>query len=261
VKSWAAAVPAALLALAGCRSVPSAVPLPPGDQRPDAFLASLADREQGRQALRGVARVALEGPAGNARSKQILVVERPARLRVEVQGPFFNQLVAVLVSDGARFELFRAQDRSVERGVMDPALLYRVSGIPLRPADAVEMLLGVPPIGGALMPGSAMALSNGLVRIDLLDEGRILVRRVEFDSAAQLRRVEVRTVDGELAWEARYDDYRSVGGALFAHDIALEFPLTGSRAKISFQHVELNPELSPEVFVLGLPATREGESG
>jgi hypothetical protein len=249
VSRRAFALAALLLFVSGCQSLPTATSLPPHDSRPAALLRGLAARGAERHSLRGVAKVALEGPGGASRSRQILVVERPSRLRVEVQG-FLSQLVAVLVSDGERFELFRAQDGSIEQGDVQPGILYQVAGIPLRPEAVVEVLLGAPELGGQALPGPAALLSDGDVRIDLVEEAGVGLRRLQFDPEANLRRLEVRTDDGELAWRVSFEDYRPVGGLSFAHDIVLEFPLAEARAEVTFQQVELNPELPPEVFAI-----------
>lgn len=260
MRSGGAPLLAVALLVASCRSLPVATPLPANDARPDALLAALAAANDARKSLRGVARVAIDGPAGESRSKQILVVARPALLRVEVQG-LLDQLVAVLVSDGARFELFRAREGSIEQGEIRPGLLFEVAGLPLRPDEAVDVLLGVPAPGLHTRRGPAASLSNGLVQVDLLDEGGGPLRRLEFDAGAQLRHLEVRAPDGSLAWEARYDDYRAVGDTTFPFAIALEFPEVEARAEISFQWVELNPELPPGIFALDLAGAAIGGRG
>ena len=85
---------------------------------------ALRRTKSSRQALRGRARLAVDDAKGRVkvRGRQLLVVERPARLRVEVQG-LLDQTVAVLVVDGDRYELFRADDRSYRSGVLPPGLL------------------------------------------------------------------------------------------------------------------------------------------
>ena len=251
------ALVALLLFVPGCQSLPTARSLPPDDLRPATLLRGLVARGAERHSLRGVAKVALEGPAGASRSRQILVVERPARMRVEVQG-FLNQLVAVLVSDGERFELFRAQDRSVEQGDVHPGILYQVAGIPLPPEAVVGVLLGAPDLGPRPLPGPAALLSDGDVRVDLVEEAGVGLRRLLFDPEANLKQLEVLTNEGELAWKVRFEDYREVGGLSFAHDIVFEFPLAEAHAEVRFQQVELNPELPPEVFGL---RPLSGESG
>jgi hypothetical protein len=111
-------------------------------------------------------------------------------------------------------------------------------------------LLGAPDLGPHLLPGPAALLSDGDVRVDLVEEAGVGLRRLQFDPEANLRQLEVLTDTGELAWRARFEDYRLVGGVFFAHDIVLEFPLAEAHAEVTFQQVELNPELPPEVFGL-----------
>ena len=181
------------------------------------------------------------------------MAERPARLRVEVHG-FLNQLVAVLVSDGRHFALYRPGAPGLEQGPVHASLLEEVTGLPLRPEEAVAVLLGAPSLGAA-RPGRAEVLSDGTLRVELAGDG---ARRVTFDQASNLRRLEVR--QGERVLHVRYDDYRSVGGVPFAHDIALEFSEPEARAEVSFQEVELNPELPPGTFVLRLARLSRGRA-
>lgn len=238
---------------AGCRTPLGPVqPLPPGDARPSALVADLARQARTRHSLRALAHLSLDGPAGSGRAKQVLVLERPARLRVETLG-FLDQTVAVLVTDGERYRLFRTQERTLEEGRVHPALLYEVAGVALTAAEAVEVLLGVPAPPLDLLPAGGALLPDGGLRIDLAGARGALQRRLEFDDQQRLRRVEVRDA-GRVLWEARFDEYRPVGAASFAHRVELRFPPTDTRARVSFRHVELNPELPPEVFVLRLPA-------
>lgn len=235
----------ALLAT-GCRTLPPATPLAPGDPRPQALLTTLRGLSEARHALRGVARISLEGPAGEGRAKQLLVVERPARLRVEILG-FLNQTVAVLVTDGTRYQLFRSDDRSVEEGPVRPDLLEAVAGVRLTPAEAVDVVLGAPRAGPEARIVGGAALPTGGIRVALEDPAAAERRTLEFDEAGRLRRLRVQGSEG---WSARFDDYRRVGEAWFAHEIELRFPGTGSRAALRFGDVELNPELPPGLFAL-----------
>ena len=98
------------LALFGCRSAPVAwTPLAADDPRPALRVAALQALAQERHALRATGRVEAEGPAGSGFSKQLLLVERPARLRVEVIG-LLEQRVLVLATDGERYELYEGSE-------------------------------------------------------------------------------------------------------------------------------------------------------
>lgn len=246
-----AAAVAALLA-AGCRtSLPPAVPLAPEDPRPVALLASLGERGAELQALRGLAKLSVEGPEGSLRSKQVLVVARPARLRVEVLG-FLSQTVALLATDGETYDLFQVKERRFERAPVHPGLLWEVAGIALAPDEAVRVLLGAPDLED-LAPAGAVALPEGGVGVLLADAGGSRRRGVEFDSGGALRRLTAWRPGGLVAWDVRYDDVEERDGLAFAHQIALEFPATGVEAEIDLDRVELNPSLGSKVFELEPP--------
>jgi len=249
---------AALLAATACRTpVPVAIPLPPDDPRPAALLEAWAGAAGERRGLRGRARLAVDGGDGavRLRGKQILVLERPSRLRVEILG-LLNQTVAVLTTDGERFELFRAHDRSYETGSVHPNLLWEQAYLALTPEEAIELLLGLPAPDRSLAPVAAFGDAAGGVSLELADAAGRLRRRAGFDFEGRLRRLEVLDGADELVWRAEFDEYAAVGGEPFAHAVSLEVTAGRTRAEISLSDVELNPELPPDIFRLRAP---EGE--
>ena len=242
---------ASLLLAAACRTIPPPVPIPPDDPRPRALLEAWAERANERQGLRGVARLAVDGEETGVRIRavQIFAIERPSRLRVEVLG-LLNQTLAVLVTDGERFELFRAKERSFETGLVHPLLLWQEAHLALTPEETVDLLLGAPMPDPELVAAAAERTSDGEIRVSLADADGALRQRVAFDADARLRWIEVRDPAGELAWRARYDDYSPVDGTPFAHAISLDVSTGGTHAEISLRDLELNPELSVDVFRL-----------
>ena len=248
----AAALVAGLLLASACRTVVPAVPLPPDDPRPTAFLSRWAELAAERRGLRGIARLAVDADAVEIRGKQVLVVERPARLRVEILG-FLGQTQAVLVTDGDRFELFRADNGGFESGEVRPGLLWEVAHLALTPAEAVGLLLGVPTLDAALRMVRAERTGEGEIRIDLADASGTLRQRVVFDAEARMREVVMFESDGGVAWRARFDDYAHVGDAPFARKISLDVRAGDTHAEISFRDVEINPDLPDGVFALRKP--------
>ena len=100
MKRAALALAAALLLQIGCRTLPSqVVRLAVDDPRPHALLADWTARAGELRSLRGSARVSLDGARGASFARQLLALERPARLRVEVLG-LLNQRIAVLATEG-----------------------------------------------------------------------------------------------------------------------------------------------------------------
>jgi len=246
------AVVAALLCWATACATPVAFrPLPAGDPRPDRLLADWADLARQRQRLRGLARLAVDGYDGSVqlRGKQLLVVERPSRLRVEILG-FLNQTLAVVATDGEGFEVYRAEDQRYETGVVDEQLLWKEAGIDLSPAEAVAVLLGVPISEPLPAPANAARDADGRIRIDLVDARGSVVQRVTFDPAGQLRALERLDDSAAVLWAARFDAYRDVGGSAFAHSIEVDVRSGTTHAEIAFRNVELNPDLPTGTFQL-----------
>lgn len=246
-----AATAVAFLALAtACRTLAPAHPLPPDDPRPASLLARWFEEAEQRRALRGVARLAIDADAVvPLRGRIVMVLERPARLRLEILG-LFGQALAVLVTDGDRFQFFRADDRSIDSGRVHPGLLWNLAYLPLTPEEAVGLLLGLPTPDPALGPVGARLAPDGEVQIDLADATGTVVQRVAFDAEARLRWIEVRDTRGRPLWRAHFDEYERVDELPFAHRISFHSVDGDSRAVISFRDVELNPELPAGIFAL-----------
>jgi len=247
-----AAVGAALLCWATACATPIPLqPLSPDDPRPRQLLDDWVERTSQRQRLRGLARLAVDRNDGSVRlrGKQLVVLERPSRLRVEILG-FLNQSLAVIATDGVGFEVYRAEDQSYEAGEVDERLLWNEAGIDLSPEEAVAVLLGVPISEPLPTPANAVRDGHGRIRIDLADARGIVVQRATFDPAGRLRAFEVLDHSGVVLWAAQFGEYRDVGGSAFAHSIGLDVRSGNTRAEISFRNVELNPELPPGLFRL-----------
>jgi len=217
-------------------------------------VAAWAQAAEQRQALRGRARLAVDAGDGDVRlrGRQLIALERPARLRVEIQG-LLSQTVAVLVTDGSRYELFQANDRSYHSGPVHPGLLWEQAHLDLTPEEAIDLLLGMPTPDPALTPSAALADVEASVRLDLADAAGNVRRRALFDAGGLLRRVEVFDAAGERLWTAEFDGYAPVDGIDFAHVVSLDVATGGTRAEITLKDVQLNPSLSPDIFRLRAP--------
>jgi hypothetical protein len=257
-----AAVCAALLCWAtACATPISFQPLSAGDPRPRRLLDDWAERASHRQRLRGLARLAVDREDGSLqlRGKQLVVVERPSRLRVEILG-FLNQSLAVVTTDGEDFEVYRAEDQSYEAGKVDAHLLWKEAGIDLSPEEAVAVLLGIPVSEPLSAPANAVRDADGQIRIDLTDAQGSVVQRVTFDPDGRLRAFETLDDSGAVLWVAQFGAYRDVDGSAFAHSIEVEVRSGMTRAEISFRNVELNPDLPAGMFRL-FPSGEGAASG
>ena len=235
----------ALLLLSGCRTAPVAwTPLAPDDPRPALVTAALRELAAERHALRASGRVKTEGPAGSGSSKQLLLVERPARLRVEVIGGVLEQRVLALATDGARYDLYRAERPGLESGEVHPDVLDEVAGLPLTPEAAASLLLAAPLAPGT-QPSAARADPGGGLSLDWPDQ------TLDFDAAGRLVALAYHPGDRPVL-NARWSDWRETPGAAggFPHRLELELFEPAARWELDYRQVELNPVLAPELFSL-----------
>ncbi len=243
-----------LLFLQACQThtpTPVPVPVPTPDAASQrlgrALMESQREREGLRHALRGRSRVSLDGAVNGSFSKQVVLLERPARLRLEVIG-LLNQRVAILATDGDRYALFRRESPELERGAVHPGVLWEVAGVPLTPELAVALLLGLPPVPEPDAPFYATR-DGGAVEVNFRGVGDSL-RSFHFDTLGRLVAFRLAGSKGELLLDVRYGDFRDVGDGSFAHNLELSFPEQEAKATVAFREVELNPEIAPELFEL-----------
>ncbi|MEZ4280152.1 MAG: hypothetical protein R3F21_11120 [Myxococcota bacterium] len=264
-------------------------PLPIDDARANRVVEAYLAASAARTGLRGSARVALAGPDFKLNRPQRIVVERPARLRFEVIG-LFEQLAAVIVSDGRRYGFYDASTGEMEEGPLVPSLLWELAKVDVEVAEAVGILLGAPrPRSGSaraavwLEPADhiGIAFANGLgaPRPDCpaepergwLDaacfaEAGDLARGGDaflFDPAGHL--VELRAYDaaGALRFRARFEDYGAIGEGAerveFPNSVTIDSPGVGSQARFAWNRVMLATDLPDRLF--RLPERRAGQGG
>jgi outer membrane biogenesis lipoprotein LolB len=255
---------ACLLVLAGCRTMPTPVemqPLPPDDPRPQRLVTEWIQGAAQRTALRGSARMAVdaEGERGQTlslRVRQTLAIERPARLRIEVQS-LLGTTLAVLAVDGREYALFETETRRFERGPLEAAPLWRIARLSLRPEDVIEALLGGPAADPGMQLRAAFSAPDGGVLVEV-DDAALTRRKLLFDAEGRLRSLDVSAPELST-WRAAYDDYEPVDGQPFAHRVSID--TAEARAVLQLRDVELNPTLPADIFRLDGLAARAGAEG
>lgn len=250
------------LALCACQTTPPLRPLPEGDPRPDSLLSRWMSSVADRVALRGRARLsvdferAVNGAPLHMRSKQRVVLARPAQLRVEVEG-LLGTTLAVLAVGEEEYAWFESESRRYESGAVHDALLWNVVGLDLTPAEAVGVILGAPQMDPGLRLLGAWDAGAGVTRLALGEPGGEPTRSLDLDAEARLRRFAVLPDAAAFGWEADFDDYALVSGRPLARRVTIETE-DGTRAVLSLSDVELNPALSPDIFRFERPG---GEGG
>ena len=285
-------LPVALVSLVGllfvglaCRTAPPAgllrgAPLPLEDERASRLVDDYLTRTETRRALRGSARVALSGPDFKLNRPQNVVVARPARLRFEVVG-LFEQLAAVLVSDGETYGFFDASTGEMETGAVTPDLLWSLGKVDLAVDEAVAILLAAPrppPFGARAAVwrededrvGVAFASSSARAREDcpptpdrgwqdaacfgepgdLMDGGEVFV----FDGTGRLVEVRAYEPGGALRYLARFTGFRPIadesGSVEFPASVEIQSPAVRAEARFDWKRVQLTAEVDDRWFRL-----------
>jgi hypothetical protein len=234
----------ALLALAGCRTLPAAEhEVAADDPRVTLRLAALRALAAERTGLRANARSRSESLDGGSFTSQLLLAQRPASLRIEVIG-LLQQRILVLATDGARYELYRAEGGLREAGPVHPGVLEEAAGLPVTPEAAVGLLLAAPRAPEGL---PLRATENGAGELALHWPEETLA----FDAEGRLAALQFRP-DGRDVLRARWSDWRDTPRGAFPHRLEVELPEAGARLALELRQVELDPALPPELFRLGL---------
>ena len=266
-------------------------PLAIDDERAERVLGDYLEMLAGRPGLRGSARVALSGPDFKLNRPQRIVVERPASLRFEILG-LFDQLAAILATDGREFGFFEAATGEITRGRVSPSLLWDLAKIDLSPEEAVGLLLGTPePAPGVgrsavwLEPDGRIALAFAWPREDpaaaclsgassalfdpecfvgeeALAEGGEVFFFDEAGRLVELRSLEVAGIVRLRVLFERYEPLDGVDGAdgvIFPKRITIRSPAALSEARFDWKRVMFATDLSDRLFVL--PEPRRTERG
>jgi hypothetical protein len=245
-----------LVALAvGCVSAPrdlerldAAKPVAVDDPRIVALAGALAATAGDRSSLVGSAHLSLKAPDLRFSRPQRVALQEPAQMRVEILG-LFDQVAAILTTDGKRFQLYEPGATDIQEGPVSAALLWQVARVDLEPAEAVSVLLGAPWQASARLE-AARELPDGTLLLAYRHPHTGGRRVFEFAPPAYLTRVRERAADDSLVWQVSYDDYRAVGERAFAHSIVISFPRVDAQADFHFETAELNRRLPASAFDL-----------
>jgi hypothetical protein len=215
------------------------VPRPVPPEVSAALLERLRREGAERTSVRGLASVRLESPSGRGRLREVILAERPDRLRLESLN-FFGQSDTVLVADSDRYAFY--DGRVVERGDGLRGVLRERFGLDLTPEEAVEALLAAP----ELDPDPDLRV------VAYGEEHRVSVaqRRLSMKPDGELVALEALDPDGRTRWVARYGRWREIEGGRYPFLVHLEFPNTRASAEVSLREVELNPPLDRGMFAL-----------
>jgi hypothetical protein len=239
-----------MLACAGCATQPN----------PDLYLAQarayaadLSNREAAPRALSTSAIMDYAGGGQHFRARENLLIQRPAKIRVEVMSA--AGVALVVATDGDETAVFNPAKGVLMRGPATAATLDRYARIPLPPEAAVRMLLGLVPDGSMLAsPPAAMTLPgphNDNQAILVYREPGGVTDEIGIGADRKLASVTEKLADGRVGYHVDYGDWREAGkGIETPCSITAEFPRTGAKVAFTFENPVADPKIPAGAFVL-----------
>jgi len=216
--------------------------VPPGGE----LIANLK-RSDVFRSLDGTARVRLESDGKSYTVTQLLLAEKPDRLRLDLLSPFGQPLLQ-LATDGRQLTALLPPDAVFYLGEASDRNLQRFTRLPLQLPDLIALILYQVPLI-AYDDESVTPLGNGLV-LEL--SGREGLRQVlRFDHERRLVEASYYCAE-ELQLRLLYDDFDD-GPPPFPRAIRFEMPAQKSSASLRFSELILNPELPEGRFRLNPP--------
>lgn len=253
----AAAACAAALYATGCAALSGPAPPPPASAPPltGAQLKPLIHELERRdlQLVSMQSGAVMEYTAGDhhIKAREQITVSRPASLRVEVMSPFGVELI--LASRGKHLEIFEPSQHRFIRGVADASTLDRYVRIPMEPADAVRLLMGLVPGMPQLAAVAPRSItSEGAMTVAAWRGVNAGTRELGFVDG-RLAMVRERSADGRVIYDIRYSEYRDIGGLMFPYLVDAEFPLAGSHVTFRYERPIVNGAVDSSMFVLRPP--------
>jgi len=240
---------AILAVLPGCALLTRQAQQPevfPEERRPAQELAqSLIRRNSELKSLRTLAGVYYSGTEGRQSFQEVVLVQRPDRLRLETLSPLGALLI--LTASGDEMAGFHTREGIFYRGKSSIENLYRFTQIPLGVGELTAVLMGLPPVAG-----EAEWKNDGpsIVR-DLVAGWK---ESITFHPSQPLPiRWQRLSPEGKVEMSARFSDFTDTPAGPFPLKIILEAPMQQRRLEITYKEPELNVDLASALFVQQKP--------
>lgn len=214
----------------------------------DGLVQELIDNSALISSIQGLAKVTVKAPMTSIDGVQVVIAEKPDRLRAETLSPFGTPLVSLTAADGQLGVLLAAQNLYYT-GAATPENLELFVHIPLNVPDLVNLLLHQPPLIDAWKEEAFNLKDGGWL---LLRYGTMQRQELVLNQNRQV--VEVSYFkNNDLLIKATYANFRG-HGTLFPALLTLEVPEKYATVSLDFSDAETNGRLRPGIFDVKAPA-------
>jgi len=208
----------------------------------------------------GDARLKINSRQGSGSVSLFVAVSRPSFVHLETLG-FFGKLQAVLVSDGARFGLYQADQGKYYRGPASPQNLSRFLPLVRPIPELVQLMLGQAPRVPARAASLQLDSRSRNYLVTLVSDG--VVQRLWVEPAnCRVRKSEIPGADG---YQVEFDDFESAGATAYPRQIKLSASNPPTQLELQYKDVSVNGAVDGALFEMvppsGVPVIEVDEEG
>ena len=216
----------------------------------------VAERDRALQSMQTEAVMQYTAPDRHPpRVREQITAKRPDSLRVEAMSAF--SIALILATSGKHLAIFEPSKNKLVRAAATADTLNQFIQIPMAPADAVTLLLGI-------APGSASLADRKPDTIAMEDDMTVAswtmppgARRELGFRDEQLAMVRERNATGMIEYDVRYSEYQDLGGLLFPYVVDATFPVAQSHVSFHYKRPIINGDVPDSTFVLAPPAANQ----
>jgi outer membrane lipoprotein-sorting protein len=245
IKIIAVVLVTAMLSMTGCARKETAVAKPmPMTAEASRVLYALNSRNDSIRTVRAIGKLTVYDGESEDKTDVAMVLVPPGGFRADAMDPIAD-VSASMGSEGKYIWVWLPQKNKIYKRRATRSNLRRFAHIDSKLEDFIYMLTGSIPTGEqeVIEPvgserGHFLFRMKG-VELWMDKKGEVPYRIVRYREPPK---------SGGVRYEVVFKDYRKVGGVLFPYRIFAKFPAQGSAAIIEYTDIELNGEVSPDVF-------------
>ncbi len=222
---------------------------------PEYILQKIHQNDRTRIGLQGTAKVSVDAPNGRYVRNVAVIVERPARLRLEAIPYFGTPDFLLSVNDGV-LKVFLPGEGHFYIGRSTKENLFSFFRIMLDAEEIIPLLTGALP---PTIPGTAQlrgTMTENQYRIDAIDNGGIISSFWVDPEHETVKRITLYDRNGSILYSAAYEDHHYIEKTLFPHKIVISMEKP-KKILATIRYSKLGPlqrSNSEELFDLPIPS-------
>ena len=235
------------LLLSSCAPLRPELGKPVSQSFADGLIQEWHDNAAQISSVQGLAEVRVKAPMTSINGVQVVIAEKPDKLRAETLSPLGMPMVSLTTANGQLGVLLTAQNLYYT-GVATPENLEQFINIPVDVSDLVSLLLYQPPLIEVWKEEAFNLKEGGWL---LVRHGTLKRQELVFDQGRQLVEVSYYR-NNDLLIKAAYAKFIEQG-MRYPALLTLEIPKKYATVRLDFSDVETNGQLRSGIFEIKAP--------